>query len=99
MSAVSLGTQAQILDTLTRYMLDVPLREYFQPLPYLIDFIEHFSVFKSIMSLLTVEKGETGMTFMEASGIVLMVGTTFVQSAVLLESSLGLSVLCEYDRK
>lgn len=96
-SAVSIGTQAQILDTVTRYMMNVPLREYFQPLPQLVDFIQHFSLFKSFLSLLTVDKKDgTHTTFIEAATVVLILGTTFVQSAFLLESSLGLSVLREF---
>ena len=95
---MSLGTQAQILDTITRYLLNVPLREYFQPLPQLVDFIQHFSFFKSIMSLLTVDKNDTDLNFIELCSAVLMVGTTFVQSAFLLQPSLGLSVLREYKK-
>jgi hypothetical protein len=95
-SAVSIGTQAQILNTVTRYTLNVPLREYFQPLPQIVDFIEHFSLFKSIMSLLTVDKKEgTQTSFVEAATVALVIGATFVQSAFLVDSSLGLSVLRE----
>ena len=94
-SAVSIGTQAQILDTVTRYFLNVPLREYFQPLPQLVDLIQHFSVFKSIMSLLSVEKRDTSLNFVETASILLVLGTTFVQSAFFLESSLGFNVLRE----
>lgn len=95
LGAVSFGTVLHIVDTIFRLRTGQTLRQLF-PAPQVIDFVENFSFFRSVMNLITIEETKSQIRASEIIKLVMIVVAIGNQAAFMIDISVGMNVIRKF---